>query len=89
MTLKASGTLKSGAKIKYLPTLVWGESLHQFYTFSVEFKSASPENLSPIVLGLGEYFPPVNYLSNTKHVMRLRMRKPHSFKIRRYATRFI
>ena len=30
MTIEASGTLKSGAKIQYLCTLVHGEALNQF-----------------------------------------------------------
>ena len=42
MTLKASGTLKSGANIQYLHTLIRVEVFHQFDTLSSEVRSATP-----------------------------------------------
>ena len=53
MALKAPVTLKSGAKTRYLRTLVRGEELHQFYTLSAEVGSATLEKLKSIILGLG------------------------------------
>ena len=55
ITLEASGTLKYGAKIQYLRTLLCGEALRQFDTLSAEVGSAAPEKLTSIILGLGAY----------------------------------
>ena len=60
MNLEASGTLKDGANLHYICTLVRVEALHQFDTFSVEVESDIPEALTYIILGLGTYFLPVN-----------------------------
>ena len=89
MTLKASGTLKSGAEIQYLHTLVHGEALRQFDTLSAEVESDTQENLTSIILGLGAYFFPVNAPSMWKRAMRRRSRKPYGLKLRLYATRLI
>ena len=51
--LKASGTLKSSAKIQYLCMLVRGKALRQFGALTAEVGSATPENLTPIILVLG------------------------------------
>ena len=88
MNLKASGTLKAGARIQYLCTMVLGEALRQLYAFSDEVESASPENLTSIVLVLGVYIFPVNALSKRKRSMRCRMRNPLGLKVRRYADPF-
>ena len=56
MTIEASGTLVSLVKIQYLCTLVHGEVLHQFYTFSAKVGSTTSENLKLVILGLGTYF---------------------------------
>ena len=53
MTLKVSGTLKSGANIQYIRTLVRKEALHQFDELSDEVYGDSPETLTCIILGLG------------------------------------
>ena len=60
----------SGANIKHLCKLVRGEALRQFDTLSAEVGSTTPENLTPIILGLGTYFLPVNVLSRKKRAMR-------------------
>ena len=56
MALKASGTLASGAKIQYLPTLVHGEALHQIDTLSTEGRSITSEHLESTILVLGTCF---------------------------------
>ena len=43
--------LKTGANIRCLCTIVHGEALRQFYIFSHEVGSTSPENLISIILG--------------------------------------
>ena len=53
MTLEASGTLKPGAKIQYLRTLVRGEALRQFDMFYAEVEGATQLTLENIILGLG------------------------------------
>ena len=53
MTLEASETLASGAKIQYLHMLVRGEVLRQFYTLSSEVGSTNPEILTFIIFVLG------------------------------------
>ena len=53
ITLKASGTLKSGTNIQYLHTLAHVESLRQFDALSAEVDSAGPETLKCIISGLG------------------------------------
>ena len=63
MTLEASGTLTSGAKIQHLHTLVYGEALRQLDTLSIEVGSTTTDHLILIILVLCQYFPPVNTLS--------------------------
>ena len=57
MTLKASGTLMTGANNQYLHMLVRREVLLQFDTFSAEIGSDTPENFISIILGLVTYLP--------------------------------
>ena len=52
MNLKASGTLKDIKKIQYLHTMVHVKALRQLDVLSDEVESASPENLTFIILGL-------------------------------------
>ena len=80
MSLDASKTLKSGAKIQYLCTLVPGEALRQFDTFFAEIGSANPENLTSIILGLYMYFFPVNALSKKNCAVRRVIRKSRGLK---------
>ena len=89
MNIESSGTLNSGANIQCFCTLVRGEELRQFYTFSDEVGSATPENLTSIILGFGTYLFPVNTLSNKKCTMIHSMRKSHGLKVRRYAALLI
>ena len=63
MTLEASGTLKAGAKIQYLCTLVHGEALRQFETLSDYVGIAISETLTYIILVFGTYYFPVNVVS--------------------------
>ena len=51
MTLKASGTLASGANILCLHTLVCGKALHHIDTLSDEMGSITSEHLKSIILG--------------------------------------
>ena len=53
MTIEASGTIKAGAKIKFLRTLVRVEVLCKFDTLSTEVGIDIPVNLMSIILGLG------------------------------------
>ena len=63
ISLKASGTLASGANIQYLGTLVRGKALRHLDTFSGELVSTTSENLKSIIFGLCIYFFPFNVLS--------------------------
>ena len=89
MTLAASGTMETGAKIKYLCTLVRGEELRQFDSLSSDVQGANPLTLETIVLGLDSYFFPVDFLSKKKRAMRRVMRKPCGLKVGIYADRLI
>ena len=82
MTLEASGTLKNIVKIQYLLTLVRGNALHYFDTLSAEIRSARPETLPSINLGLGTYFFPVNALSKQKRAIYHGKRKPRGLIVR-------
>ena len=53
MNIEASGTLKSGVKIKYLHFLFRVEALHKFDMLSDEVESAGSKTLSSIILDLG------------------------------------
>ena len=53
MTIESSGMLRAGEKIQYIHTLVRGEALHQLDMLYAEVESASPENLTSIILVLG------------------------------------
>ena len=85
MTLAVSGTLKAGAKVQYLCTMVCVEALHHFDALSDEVESSTPETLTSIILGLGTYLPPIYALSKQKRVMRRRIRKLRGLKLIRYA----
>ena len=62
MTLMASGTLETGAKVQYLRTLVRGEALHQFDSLYADVEITEPLTVEYIIKGLALYFPPVNFL---------------------------
>ena len=81
MTMGFSGMLNSGTKIKYLRNMVHVEVLRKFDMLSAEVRSAFPENLTTIILGLGPFFS-VDALSKIKCAMRRRTSKPPSLKIR-------
>ena len=70
MTLAVSGTLKAGAKYQYLCTLVRGEALCQFDSFSIDVEVTKPLNIDYIIRGLAQCFSPVNFLSKQKRAMR-------------------
>ena len=89
LNLEAPGTLKSGTNIQYLCMLVRGEALHRFDTLSAEVVSATPENMTYIIIGLGTYFFPVNALSKKKRAMSCGMRKLNGLKVRHYADHLI
>ena len=55
--------LEAGAKYQYLRTLVRGEALRQFESFSSDVESAETLNIDYIIRGLAQYFPPVNLQS--------------------------
>ena len=63
MTIVASGTLATGAKIEYFCTLVRVEALRKFDLWSAEMEGTDPINVETIILGLAWYSPPVNFLS--------------------------
>ena len=54
MTLTASGTLEAGAKNQYLHTLVRGEALYQFDSFSADVESTQILNVDDIIKGLAQ-----------------------------------
>ena len=89
MTLEGSGMLETAAKVQYLHTLVWGESLRQLDTLSADVESTNPLTVEAIILGLCAYFPPVNSLLKQNQVMCSVMRKPCGLKVRCYANRLI
>ena len=60
MTLAASGTLETGAKIQYLCTLLHVEALHQFESLSDVVESTQTLDVDEIINGLAQYFPLVN-----------------------------
>ena len=63
ITLAASGALEAGAKIQYLRTIVRGEALRQFDSFSADVEGTENLNVDEIIKGLAQYFLPVNLLS--------------------------
>ena len=89
MTLAASERMEAGAKYKYLRTLVRGEALRQFDSLSAVVESTETLNVDYIIMGLSQYFPPVNSLSKQKRAMRRGMKKPSALTIRRYAASLI
>ena len=64
--------------------IVRGQVLRQFDVLYAGVKSKNPLTVEAIILGLGEYFTPVNSLANQKRMMRRGMRKPGRLKVRRY-----
>ena len=80
MTLAASGMLEAGAKVQYLHTLVHGEVLCHFDSFSADMESTNPLTVENIVKGLVLYFFSENSLSKLKRVMRRGTRKPCGLK---------
>ena len=76
MTLEASGTIETAAKIQYLRKLVSGEALRKFDKLSDGVESTNPLKVKAVILGLGTYFLPVDFLSKKKRAMRRGMKKP-------------
>ena len=89
MTNAKSGTLDTGAKIQYLCTLVCGEALRHFDSFSDDVERTETLTAENIIKGLALYFPPINLLLKKNHAMLRRMRKLRGLKVRRYAARLI
>ena len=89
MTLEDLRTITANAKIKYLCTLLCGETLHQFDTLCDQVGSTTTTHLNRIILGLGTYFFLVNALSRQKRAMRRGTRKPYELKVRCYAALMI
>ena len=85
MTLKASGTLQSGANIQYLCMIFFGGALCKCDMLSSDSESSTPLTLEAIILGLGMYFFPVYVMSKQNRAMRRVMRKPLGLKVRRNA----
>ena len=84
MNLEVSVTTKKAVKVQYLHMLVSGEALHQFYSLSADVKSTNHLTVEDIILGLGAYFFPVNFLSKQECAILRVMRKPRGIKLRRY-----
>ena len=60
MMLKTSGTLTANAKLKYLRSLLCGESLYEFNYLCIQIGSVIVTHLNQVVLGLGLYlFMPI------------------------------
>ena len=60
MTLAASWTLATDAKVKYLPTLVCGEALRQFDLLPDDVEGMNRIIVKTTILGLDLYLPPAN-----------------------------
>ena len=56
MTITLSGTMKSGAKVRYLFMLVRIEALRQFDSLSADVESTNPLTVENIIKGLAFYF---------------------------------
>ena len=57
MTLAASGTLGTDSKVKYICTVVCGNSLRQFDLLSADTEGIKPLTVETIILGLDLYSP--------------------------------
>ena len=66
MNIAASGTLKMGAKVEYLRTLVYGKALRHFELLYSDVESTELLAVECIIKGLSLYFLPVNSLLKTK-----------------------
>ena len=62
MTNAKSGTLDTGANIQYLCTLVRGEALRHFDSFSDDVERTETLTAENIIKGLALYSPPINLL---------------------------
>ena len=69
--------LETSVKVQYLCTLVRGEALRQFDALSDDVESGTPLIVEAVILGLGSYFFPVNFLPKKNREMQREMRKPH------------
>ena len=87
--LAASRKLEAGAKYQYLCTIVRGEELRQFDSFSANVEGTETLNVDYIIRVLAQYFPHLNLLSKQKRSMRCGMKIPRSLTVRRYAARLI
>ena len=56
MVLAESGTLTTGAKMKYIYTLVCREALRQFDSLSADMEGMNLINVKTIILGLALYY---------------------------------
>ena len=56
MTLTASQTLKTAAKVQYLCMIIRVEALRQFNSLSSDMEDMEPLTVESIILGLGAYF---------------------------------
>ena len=54
MNLVASGTLEAGVKYQYLCTIVRGEALRQFESFSADVESTKTLNVDDIIKSLAQ-----------------------------------
>ena len=54
MNLAASGTLKTGAKYQYSHTLVRGEALRQFDSFSADVEGTETLNIDYVIRSLSQ-----------------------------------
>ena len=61
MTLVESGMLETDTKFQCLHTLVHGEVLHQFDSFSADVESTETLNVEYIIKGLAFYLPPCKF----------------------------
>ena len=89
MNILGSGLLATGAKNKYLCTIVCGEALRQFDSLCADVEGSNPLTVETIILGLASYFFPVNSLLKQKRAMYRGMKKLCGLKVRRYAARLI
>ena len=89
MSLNAPGTVSENPKLQYLCNLLHGEALCQFDTFCDQVESMTMAHLNRVILGLGNYSPPVNLLSKQKRVMHCRTRNLRKLKVRHYTDHII
>ena len=87
-TLVMSGMLETGAKFQYLRTIVHGEDLCRFDSFSDDVESTEPLTVEYIIKRLALYPSPEIFIFK-KPAMRCGTMKPCGLKVRFYADCFI